>query len=230
MRTLALIAGLLMLTAGPTLAQDIAEADPDTAGDPLGAESGDAPPDLTGTWVLNEKLSDSFAPPADAGERGGGRGGGMGGGRGGGMGGGRGGGPGGMGGKGGGEPPSDEDMEQRRAEMQKRMEATKEKVARITIFQEGLEFNVTDGQDISHLLFTDGREMTIWTDRGQATASAAWDGPVLVTRWRTQEGQPEHMRRFTLDPETGRLTVTEIFAKPGSGQSVNRTMVYDRDR
>ena len=119
-------------------------------------------------------------------------------------------------------------MEQRQAEQQQKLEAMKRKVARITIFQEGLEFNVTDGQDISHLLFTDGREMTIWTDRGQATAFAAWNGPVLVTRWRMGKDQPENIRRFSLDAATDRLIVTDTFTRPDSDKPTTRTMTYDR--
>ena len=211
----------MILSAGPALAQ----ADPDNPGDAVGLEA--AGHDLTGSWVLNEKLSDDFAPPVDrSAARGGGmRGGGMGGGRGGGMGGGMRGG----GGPSGGSDPSEKDMDKRRAEMREKMEEMKKKVARLNIFHEGLEFNVTDGLDITHLLYTDGRENTIWTDRGQVSAFAQWDGPTLVTRWRTKKDQPEHVRRFTLDPETDRLTVTESFSQPGSGQSINRTMVYERE-
>lgn len=233
MRTLAFIASLMVLTASPVLAAPEAESDPDTAGEPIGAEDANTPVNLTGSWVLNDKLSDPFEPPTGAGGQGdgrhggGSRGGGKGGGRGGGMGGGRGGGMG--GGRGGGSQPTQDNTEQRQAEQQQKMEEMTQKVARITIFQEGLEFNVTDGRDISHLLYTDGREMTIWTDRGQATASAYWNGPVLVTRWRMGKDQPENVRRFLLDGTTDRLIVTDTFTRPDNDQATTRTMTYDRD-
>jgi hypothetical protein len=208
MRAIIITAGLTLILAGTVL------GDPDNPG---------GHPDLTGTWVLNEKESDTLESAAGQGRnRGGapppGRGGGgrgLGGGRGTGM---------GRGGGGGGAPD-----DQQRDEMQKRREQMRERVSRFVIHQEGTEFNVADGLEITRLLYTDGREQTIWTEQGQALATAAWQGSELVVRWRPEEEAPEQVQRFRVDPETDRLSVTSTLRRPDSDQTLEMTMVYDRE-
>lgn len=191
--------------------------------------SPDSQPNLTGNWVLNVKASDDMAAvmrEAMGGGQsmgGGGKGGG-GGGRGGGMGGGRGGG--GQGGQGGGMGNSGDD-EARSVKAQQRLIRFQEEYSRMEIFHDGIELNVTNGLDISRLLFTDGRRMNIWTQQGEATATAHWQDRTLVVEWKTGQDTMSRIRYYTL-PETGyQLTMTESRRLPGQDKTVKIRMVYD---
>jgi len=175
-------------------------------------------PNLTGTWVLNEKDSDLFKAeagraqdgPPPGGQGGGGRGGG-GGGK------GRDGGHGGQGG----QTPADPEAQSRREEMKKQ-------VSRLVIFQDGIELNVTNGLDISRLFFADGRTMDIWTQQGMAKATAEWTGPILVVQWQIGEEGPHQVRRYSLDESGNRLIVSETRQQPNNDKTVDLTLVYER--
>ncbi len=204
-------------------------------------ESPDSSPNLTGYWTINEKLSDDLQQvmmKAMGGGRGGGKGGGGGhggggggmggGGRGGGMGGGgRGGGMGG-GGRGGGMSGGGGDSSANNPQAQKRAEEMKQQYSRLEIFQDGDELNVTNGLDITRLLYTDGRTNTIWTQRGEAAATAIWEGSTLVIRWKTRQETLARVRYYSLDEEKKRLTVSEEIQIPNKDEVVKIRMVYDR--
>ena len=51
----------------------------------------------------------------------------------------------------------------RQVKAQQRLIRIQEEYARLEIYHDGIELNVTNGLDISRLLFTDGRRMNIWT-------------------------------------------------------------------
>ncbi len=152
---------------------------------------------------------------------GGGGGGGGGGGRGGGGGGGGGrGGAGRGGGGGGGQQPSVKDQ-QRAARMQQEM-------SRLEVFHDGIEMNVTNGLDISRLLFVDGRTMSIWTQRGEAKATAQWTGQTLVVQWKSAQDTMSRLRRYTLSNDGQQLTVTEKRRMPQGDKYREMKLVYDK--
>ncbi|MEN8007304.1 MAG: hypothetical protein ABFS42_09840 [Candidatus Krumholzibacteriota bacterium] len=190
------------------------------------------PPNLTGNWVLNTKDSDDIgAVMREAmaarqsmgvgGMQGGGKGGGRGGGRGGG---GRGGGGRGGGGRGEGGSAPDQD---RMVKAQQRMARLQEEYSRLEIFHDGIELNVTNGLDITRLLFTDGRQMNIWTQQGEARATATWQKQTLVVEWKTRQDTLSRIRYYTLSESGRRLTMTESRRLPGQDKTVKITMVYD---
>jgi len=138
------------------------------------AEEGSGP-NFTGTWVLNQDLSDSFQPqrlPAGS-PQGGMRGGG-----------GRGGGGGmrGGGGRGGGTKQNRTGQQPPPGDPQKVVRIQQE-ISRLEIFHAGPELNITSGLDISRLFFTDGRTTTVMAERGQATATATWRDATLKIQW-----------------------------------------------
>ena len=188
----------------------------------------DAPPNLTGNWILNVKASDDMAAvmreAMGTGQSmgGGGKGSG-GGGRGGGMGGGRGGG---HGGKGGGMGDSGDDPA-RQVKAQQRLVRIQEEYSILEIFHEGIELNVTNGLDISRLLFTDGRRMNIWTQQGEATATAHWQDRTLVVEWNTGQDTMSRIRYYTLSETGYQLVMTESRRLPGQDKTVKIRMVYD---
>jgi len=194
-------------------------------------ESLDNQPNLTGFWTINEKMSDDLQQvmmEAMGGGKGSGRGGGGGGGRGGSGGGGRGGGGGGgRGGGGGGHPGGSADMPQN-SKAQQRAEEMKKQYSRLEIFQDGHELNVTNGLDITRLLYTDGRTNHIWTQRGEATATASWVGSTLVVKWKTQQETVARVRYYSLENGGKRLFVSEEIQIPGKDELVKVKMVYDR--
>lgn len=193
----------------------------------------DDPPNLTGNWILNAGESDDLGAVMRAGGGGGerpagGQGGGPGGGGGGGgRGGGQGGGPGGGGhggGKGGGNQGQNED---RQAQAEERRAQQQEEYSRLEIFQDGIELNVTNGLDITRLLFTDGREMTIFTQQGEARAAASWEDNTLVVHWTTGGDQRARTRIYTLSEDGRKLNMTEERHLPGQDKTVKIRMVYD---
>lgn len=194
----------ILLTTGSLLAQDAA-------------------PDLSGRWRLNERLSDDMhkvmqqtmsRSRPQGGGRGQGRGRGMGGGRG-----PDGGGPG-AGSRGGQEAPSDR-MRKGADEMRKRQ-------ASLEIFQEGTELNITDGLEITRLLNTDGQPHPLWTEQGQATATARWQGDTLQVTWQNKRHPEPRTRHYQLSEDGKRLVVTEEVPLPGQKEMTTVKLVYDR--
>jgi len=186
----------------------------------LGLATENTTVNFTGQWILNTKLSDPIQPARPEGGRqqggmsggGGGRGGG---GRGGGGGGGRGSHAGGSG-----QQPSVQDQ-QRAVRMQ-------QELSRLEIFQDGIELNVTNGMDISRLLYTDGRTMNIWTQRGEAQAIATWEDRTLTVQWKTRTETMSRLRRYSLSDNGLQLTVTEKRRLPKGDKYREMTLIYDK--
>jgi hypothetical protein len=146
------------------------------------------------------------------------------------MSGGRGGGGGGRGGGGrGGGGQGGGGAQQPSAQDQQKTNRLENELSRLEIFQEGIEMNVTNGLDISRLLFTDNRTMTIWTQRGEAKANAHWDGSTLIVQWKTSQDTMSRIRRYTLSDSGFRLTVTEKRRQPESDKYREMTLVYDKN-
>ncbi len=177
----------------------------------------DPPVNFTGHWVLNTRESDDFAEIMDeamsAGQAG--RGGGMGRGNGGG------------GGKGGGSPSGDEE---RQVRAQQKLARIQVEYSRLDIFHDGIELNVTNGLDISRLLFTDGRQMNIWTQQGEASATATWQGRTLIVSWKTSQDTLSRIRHYTLAEGGQQLILTENRRLPGQDKTVNIKMVFDLEK
>ena len=187
----------------------------------------EGPPNLTGNWILNVKASDDIAAvmrEAMGGGQGMGGGGkdgsgGGGGGRGGGMGGGH-------GGKGSGMNGSGADQD-RTVKAQQKMARLQEEYSRLEIFHDGIELNVTNGLDISRFLFTDGRKMNIWTQQGEANATASWRERTLVVTWKTGQDTMSRIRNYALSGDGRQLIMTENRRLPGQDKTVKIRMVYD---
>ena len=242
------VATLLLLTLStPAQALDQEQASPPIQSETL---------NFSGQWILNKELSQDFAAimrKSMGGGRGGGVGGGMNGGRGGsmgnGMGGGMGGGAGGMGGDemgdggmpggggmrdggmrgAGGQRPdgANENM----AKAQERALRMQKEYSRLEIFHDDPELNLTNGLDISQLHFTDGRESSIWTERGEMKARTNWEGRALCIRT-TGSGDrgalPGRVRTFSLSPDGSQLILVEERPLPDKKEPVTVRMVYDR--
>jgi hypothetical protein len=187
--------------------------------------SPDAQPNLTGKWTLNVKASDDMAAvmreAMGGGQSMGGGGKGGGGGRGGGGGGGRGG-----GGKGDGMSISGDDPA-RQVKAQQRLVRIQEEYSILEIFHDGIELNVTNGLDISRLLFTDGRRMNIWTQQGEATATAHWQDRTLVVEWKTGQDTMSRIRYYSLSETGYQLVMNESRRLPGQDKTLKIRMVYD---
>ncbi len=210
---IALTASLLIVSA--------AWAQADAVSDTLAIDiSHDTQPNLTGNWILNEKASDDMAAVMREAMGGGQSMGGGGKGGGGGRGGGRG------GGKGGGTGNSGEDAA-RQAKAQQRLIRVQEEYSRIKIFHDGIELNVTNGLDISRLLFTDGRSMNIWTQQGEANATAHWQGRTLIVEWKTNQDTMSRIRNYTVSETGYQMIMTETRRLPGQDKTVKIRMVYD---
>jgi hypothetical protein len=187
----------------------------------VGAKAQDSPTNLTGAWVLNEKESDNFTEIMNRASGGGqvdrqtGRGKGQGGG-------GRGG-----GGRGGGRNSGSSGDEERQVRAQQKLTRAQMEYSRLEIFHDGIELNVTNGLDISRLLFTDGRLMNIWTQNGEATATASWQDRTLVVTWKTSQDTMSRIRYYTLAEGGQQLTMTESRRLPGQDKSIKIKMVYD---
>ena len=163
-------------------------------------------PDLTGFWILNPKASDDPAEllgrAAEAGlPRGGSR--------------------------------DDHTDPNRETETRKREEAVAEgsqrirqRISRLDVFTGGDEFSVSDGLDIFRLLHTDGRTETVWTDAGETTATAVWNGNALEVT--AASGKSTRLTRFQLGPDGSQLLVMEQFTPSGSKEPVILRLVYDR--
>jgi hypothetical protein len=195
------------------------------AGLPVCAESGEAP-DLSGSWELNERLSEN---PRDKmretmQQRGGGPPGGMGGGgRGGGMGGGgRGGGP-----DGGIDPET----------MRRRGQELEQAARSMTIIQADPELTIIQADPELTIVYADGRERRLYADgrehrreggTGEVETKTKWkkDGR-LVVRSTTERGQ-EIKETFRHAPGESRLYVTTEVKGDGRMPGIEFERVYDR--
>jgi len=166
------------------------------------------PPDLTGAWVLDKDASDdptAMMPSRNDGK--GGR---------------RGGPP--PGGFGGGRQEGDDGGGRRGGAMQDPGKARE----RLTIYLDGDEFNVTDGNDLSTVFAVGGRSSQVWTPRGACSANALWEGTVLRIELSAPEGGRGGAERLTYALEDDRLVVTRTVTPPGADEAVTLRSVYTR--
>ena len=163
-------------------------------------------PDFTGSWLLNEELSESPRDKMRQGMSGGG-GGGMGGGRGGGSMGGRGGSMGGRGGPmGGGDPEA----------MRKRLADAAARAASLEI---------TQGEELS-ILYADGSLRVVPVDGEAGDIKSHWKGDRLVVDLKREAGR--RMRETLELVEDGtRLHVTTKIFGDGSRPTISFLRVYD---
>lgn len=177
-------------------------------------------PCFSGTWQLNEEMSEN---PRDKMKesmqyRRGGMGGGMRGGRGGGMGGGKGGGR--LGGRDGGM-----------GDMRERMQALEEEIRRLEIHHEDPVLAIRYDSGTEQSLFTDGRSFALEDRMGEVVdATAKWkkDGRLIV-RINTEEGG-KIIETYELVPvaQQERLFVTVELPGNGLMPSIEFRRVYDR--
>ena len=80
---------------------------------------------------------------------------------------------------------------------------------------------------LSRLLFTDGRRMNIWTQHGEANATASWREQTLVVEWKTGQDTMSRTRSYTLSGDGRQLIMTENRRLPGQDKTVKIRMVYD---
>ncbi len=116
------------------------------------------------------------------------------------------------------------------AEALKRHEEMIQKISRLEIYQEGTELNLTDGLDITQLIFTDGRKHSIWTQAGEVQANAGWEGPVLVLQFQAPRDKAPQFRRFQLSEDGQELTVTETRRFGGQDRETPIRLVYTREK
>lgn len=178
----------------------------------------DPPPNLTGTWVLSAESRSRLQAPRTSGERpGGGRSGrGSGGKSGAGRGGGR---------RGGSRPDAAPQQDTLGSAQHTQL---LQKVERLQIFHDGIELNITDGLDISRLLYTDGRPLKIWTQQGETAATAMWQGQALIVSWESSQSGSGRLRRYLLSADGLRLTVTERRGDADSDKSPEMQLVYEK--
>jgi len=69
--------------------------------------------------------------------------------------------------------------------------------------------------------------MNIWTQNGEARATATWQEQTLVVQWKTSQDTMSRIRRYTISEGGQRLTVKEKRRLPGHDRYVDITMVYD---
>jgi len=198
------------------------------------AADADPAPDYTrfsGVWVLDKDASDDPAQAmaagrADRGEppsgmRGGGMGGGMRGGMGGGM---RGGGGGMSGGRRGGAPG---ERSGDRPVVRQSPERMQKAIARLEIFLDEGELDITDGLDRTRLLSCDGKPKEILTEGGGLEASAKLEDGRIIETWAGKRG-PGRTIIYSLEGDGTRLVVTEKRSRPGSDSMVTVRLVYTR--
>jgi hypothetical protein len=184
-----------------------------------------ARPDFSGSWQLDPKASDDPAMIPGGGERGQG-------------------GPGSGGGRGPGSrgrgPTADpnqgtmpgEGFDGSDAPERDRDEAAGRQSARefgqLEIFHAGDEFDLTDGMQVSRMLTIGGQPTEVFTPRGPAKATAAWDNDALLVTESDPQGQVRRTRQFQMSSDGGTLTVREIRHRPGKDGNHTMTMVYRR--
>ncbi len=192
-------------------------------------------PCFSGTWQLNEEMSEN---PRDKmkesmGSRRGGMGGGMGGGRmGGGMGGGRGGGMGrGMGGgKGGGRGGMGGDRGGDREEMRARMQAIEEGIRRLEIDHEDAVLTIRYDSGAEQAIYTDGRSFEMENPMGEVVeATAKWkkNERVVVKMDTEHGGRITEIYELVPVAHQERLFVTVELPGNGPMPSIEFRRVYD---
>ncbi len=225
LRCAAVPAGLTLLLGG-ALAADTPPATTPAVVAPAvtAAAPARARPDFSGSWQLDPKASDDPAMIPGGGERGQG-------------------GPGSGGGRGAGSrrgPTADpnqgtmpgEGFDGSDAPERDRDEAAGRQSARefgqLEIFHSGDEFDLTDGMQVSRMLTIGGQPTEVFTPRGPAKATAAWDYDALLVTESDPQGQVRRTRQFQLSADGGTLTVREIRHRPGKEGNHTMTMVYRR--
>ena len=184
--------------------------------------------DFTGTWQLNEELSEN---PRDKmreamssrGGRGGGRGGFGGPGGGGGFGGGRGG----FGGPGGGRGGPSDAGGNRREEMQQRMRALEESYQLLEINHREPEMLVRYGEERRETIYTDGRAFDRTVGRGEVVeAKAKWKGKErIVVKAEGERGEVTETWEWVAD--AGQLWLTVKVSGSGRMPGFEYRRVYD---
>jgi len=113
--------------------------------------------------------------------------------------------------------------------MQKNMNNLQREIARLEIFQTGHEFNVTDGMDMTRLLYTDGRDNTGWTRHGKALATAEWTGKTLKVQVHGKDKKQGQVRHYTVSEGGSKLTVLlKKSLRPG-GEPRTIRLIYRRN-
>jgi hypothetical protein len=177
----------------------------------------DTRPDLSGTWQLNEGLSDDVAlkmREAMEAQRSQMMGGAPGDGSVGGMGGGR---PGGMGGRGAMGGPGG---------LQARLAELEAGTKRLVIVHEEPELSIEMADGQTRRYFTDNRKQQVSTEFGKLTSRAKWkkNGQIVVRSSRSDG--PEITQIYQMDHDGARLTVTTRLEGQGPGVTFQR--VYER--
>jgi len=187
---------------------------------PAVAGEGAEPPDFSGSWQLNDDLSESpwekmqammSERQAGAGAMGG-RGGGTGGG-------GKGGG--GMGGGGGGDRPDPE-------ELRRRMQELGSAVRTLQVARDGEQMSVLYADGRERLLITDGKKHKREVPRGDLETQTKWqkDGKLLV-KAKTERGR-KIKEIWSISPDYMQLFVTVHMKGDGGRPDMEFTRVYDR--
>jgi len=181
----------------------------------LPAVAGGDKPDFSGSWELNEDLSDNpwekmmekMPERGSGGPPGGGRGGkGSGGG-------GRGGGPGG-------------DDTGRRQQMRDRMRSLLESAKHLNITHDEPSLTLLDGEGNERLLFTDGRDNDFELAGDLWEASAQWKKKRVVMKAKSARGR-KITETIELSEEGRRLLITAKMAGGGRMPSFEFRRVYD---
>ncbi len=205
--------GLMAAHPGTGHAQEAAQTEISDDGTPV---------NLSGLWIIDKKASDDLKQALiPSGDRGKGSGGGMSGGGGGRGGHGRGGG---MGGNIGGGAPSG--IQER---MMRNMKDLEKEISRLEIFQTEHEFNVTDGMEMTRLIFTDGRDNKVWTRQGEAIAKGDWQNNTLKIEIQSAGKKQGQVRHYTLSEDGNKLTVLFKKSMGPSGEPKTLRLVYRRN-
>ena len=169
-------------------------------------------PDFSGSWQLNEELSEN---PRDkmVEQMGGGRGRGGSGGLGGGM---RGGG--GSGGRGGGS----------REDIQARLEARSQRIEALEILHQDPEFVIGFADGSNRTLYTDGREVSHDLEVGAFESQAKWKGRSQVVFKSESENGAEITEIYELNEAGDQLFVTTKIEGEERRPDISFERVYDR--
>jgi len=184
-----------------------------------GAPAAQEHPDLSGVWNINRAKSDNLARiflPGGSGNRQGTGSGNRGGehrGRG-----GKRGGGGGMRNSGNGNGQAGREQ----------LEQLKREYARLEIFQDGAEVDVTNGLDITQLFFADGNPTSIWSPQGMVQAHARWVADTLVVDWQNRQATAGRVRRYRISEDGRTLAITEERRLPSREDPIVVHLVYDK--
>ncbi len=114
----------------------------------------------------------------------------------------------------------DGDSAQRKLRLQKR-------ASRLEIFTDGGELDITDGLDMTRLLYCDGRTVTIWTESGEVKANARWQSGRITETWSGGRGSGRTII-YELSEDGSTLMVTERRPRPGDQPDATLHLVYRR--